>query len=249
MCNRPCLHPSSSFHGRILYTSLLKLNVNGCPSGLQLLKDLEICEHNTFYNYKFVDKWAKSHKTYSWWYRLGISWDIAQLLVARNNRHSISLHCVKKNVETKDNNHFDNTNVQGIWLLWSPIQTHFLCYWSTTCTKHDHHIFYPYLAIVRNVSKDEAHEKTQIKCHQWILWEDNSQTQLWWHHSQGISIQRKRAGSETLPLANWQHWWKELLVALLGAEATLWQVENSHIEGQPHQEGMGCFHQKNHKGR
>ncbi len=52
--------------------------------------------------------------------------------------------------------------------------------------------------IVRNVSTNDAHEESQIKYHHWILWENNSHTQLWWHHSQGILIQNKHAKSKTL---------------------------------------------------
>ncbi len=58
---------------RIFYTFYLQPCGHGCPSGSWLLKDLEICEHNTFCICKFVNKWAKNHKTYSWWYKLGIS--------------------------------------------------------------------------------------------------------------------------------------------------------------------------------
>jgi hypothetical protein len=76
--NKPRLQSCSSSPKRIFYTSLLQLDANGCPSGSWLLKDLEICEqHNTFYNYKFVDRWVKSRRTYRWWYKLRISRETA----------------------------------------------------------------------------------------------------------------------------------------------------------------------------
>ncbi len=74
---------------------------------------------------------------------------------------------------------------------------------------------------------DDEQEEVQIICHHWILWENNSQIQLWWPCNQGISIQSKCVGSKTLPSTIQKRWKKQPLVAHPFANATLQQIVNS----------------------
>ncbi len=117
MCNKLHLQPCFSSPRRIIYTCCLQPGGHGCPNGSQLLKYLKICEqHNTFYNFRFVNKWGKNRKTYSWLDKSKISWDIAQVSKVVNYPHSKKLHYTQKNVETK-NKAFHHYEAQSKWIF------------------------------------------------------------------------------------------------------------------------------------